>query len=100
MCECFGADNKALDPARILRVPSTINSKSKTEVSVIEFNDVNYTLQKIISEYNVHAEDKTTHKKAKGEVYPYGQATASQRKAALSLARKMGIEAPNFEDYN
>lgn len=100
MCECFGADNKALDAARILRVPSSINSKSKTTVSVIEFNDVKYTLQKIISRYNIHTEDRTPHKKAKGEVYPYGQATASQRKTALSLAKKMGVEAPNFEDYN
>ena len=43
----FGADRQALDPTRILRVPGSINSKSKTTVKVIEQYDYIYDLREI-----------------------------------------------------
>lgn len=43
----FGADRKALDATRILRVPGSINSKSMTRVSILEKYDYKYTLREI-----------------------------------------------------
>lgn len=43
----FGADRQALDPTRVLRVPGSINSKSKTTVNVIEQYDYIYDLREI-----------------------------------------------------
>lgn len=45
--EPLGADRKALDPTRVLRVPGSINSKSKTKVKVIEEYDYVYDLREI-----------------------------------------------------
>ena len=47
----FGADRQALDPTRVLRVPGSINSKSKTIVKVIEQYDYIYDLREIQNEY-------------------------------------------------
>ena len=47
----FGADRQALDATRILRVPGSINSKSKTVVSIIDEYDYIYDLRKIQKEF-------------------------------------------------
>ena len=47
----FGADRQALDATRILRVPGSINSKSKTVVSIIDEYDYIYDLREIQREY-------------------------------------------------
>ena len=47
----FGADRTALDPTRVLRVPGSINSKSKTKVTIIEEYDYIYDLREIQAEY-------------------------------------------------
>ena len=47
----FGADRQALDPTRVLRVPGSINSKSKTEVKIIEEYGYIYDLREIQAEY-------------------------------------------------
>lgn len=57
----FGADRQALDATRILRVPGSINSKSKTVVSIIDEYDYIYDLREIQREYL--PELKTTEKK-------------------------------------
>ena len=41
----FGADRKALDATRVLRVPGSINSKSGTRVKILEKYDYVYTLR-------------------------------------------------------
>ena len=46
----FGADRQALDATRILRVPGSINSKSKTVVSIIDEYDYIYDLREIQKE--------------------------------------------------
>lgn len=43
----FGADRKALDPTRILRVEGSINSKSNTKVKVLDENNYIYDLREI-----------------------------------------------------
>lgn len=47
----FGADRKCLDPTRILRVPESINSKSKSVVNVIWDYKTNYSLRFIQEDY-------------------------------------------------
>ena len=47
----FGADRQALDSTRILRVPGSINSKSKTVVSIIDEYDYIYDLREIQKEF-------------------------------------------------
>lgn len=47
----FGADRQALDATRILRVPGSINSKSKTVVSIIGEYDYIYDLREIQKEF-------------------------------------------------
>ena len=47
----FGADRQTLDPTRVLRVPGSINSKSKTTVSIIDEYDYIYDLREIQNEY-------------------------------------------------
>ena len=57
----FGADRQALDATRILRVPGSVNSKSKTVVSVIDEYDYVYDLRmirKIILEYKAKGEEE------------------------------------------
>ena len=47
----FGADPKALDPTRVLRVPGSINTKSKTVVSILDEIDYIYDLREIQKEF-------------------------------------------------
>lgn len=47
----FGADRQALDATRILRVPGSINSKSKTVVDIIDEYDYIYDLREIQNEF-------------------------------------------------
>ena len=47
----FGEDRQALDATRILRVPGSINSKSKTVVSIIDEYDYIYDLREIQKEF-------------------------------------------------
>ena len=47
----FGADRQALDATRILRVPGSINSKSKIVVSIMDEYDYIYDLREIQKEF-------------------------------------------------
>ena len=62
----FGADRKALDATRILRLPTTINSKSKTEVKVLHKYDYLYSLREIQENYLPELKPK---QKKKGRPY-------------------------------
>lgn len=81
----FGADEKALDAARVLRVPTTRNSKSGTMVRVMDFCDVSYTLHELISEFDIADE--------------YGKATAPQQRTAKMLATHYQLELPDFDNF-
>lgn len=59
----FGADKKALDCTRVLRVVGSINTKSNTRVEVIDSYDYVYDLREIQSEFLPELEPK---KKKKG----------------------------------
>lgn len=99
--EPLGADPACKDATRILRVPYTINSKSNSVVSILEFNDLTYSIYDIAKEYEINQKQKS---KIYSNVkkYPYGQATENQRKYVRDIARKLELsekDYPNFENY-
>ena len=54
----FGADRQALDATRILRVPGSFNSKTHTEVKIIDNYDYLYELREIQNEYMPELSEK------------------------------------------
>lgn len=97
-CKEFNADPQALDAARILRVPYSVNGKNGETVRIMRFNDVRYTLHEIIKEYGIKPQKR--EKKVKNEpTYPYGEATAKQRRVAQWQAAEFGLELPDFANY-
>lgn len=94
---CFGADPACKDSARILRLPFSINQKSGTEVSILQFNDLTYTISEIQNEHHIIQKE---YKRKDGEkTHPYNTATEPMRRYATQLADKLGTELPNFEDF-
>ena len=61
--KCFGADRQALDATRILRVPGSINSKSKTVVNILDEYEYVYDLREI---QNVFLPELKPYEKKKG----------------------------------
>jgi hypothetical protein len=61
----FGADRQALDPTRVLRVPGSINSKSRSIVKVIEQYDYIYDLREIQKEFLPELEERKVKKKGR-----------------------------------
>lgn len=43
----FGADERVKDPARVLRIPGTINSKNGNMVKIVESNNIRYEMRDI-----------------------------------------------------
>lgn len=61
----FGADRQALDPTRILRVPGSINSKSNTEVEIIEQYNYIYDLREIQSNFLPELDERKGKRKGR-----------------------------------
>lgn len=61
----FGADRQALDPTRVLRVPGSINSKSKTKVEIIEQYDYIYDLREIQNNFLPELDESRPKKKGR-----------------------------------
>lgn len=102
----LGADSACTDAARILRVPGSRNSKSKTKVSILAFNDLTYSIYDIAKEYGIQptpAQRNRCKVKKRNITYPYGHATERQRKYVRDIAGRLGLteeEYPNFEDFH
>ena len=67
----FGADRGALDAARVLRVIGSYNTKSDSNVSVIEYNDVRYSLKYLKDEYLPKVKNKSKKKSGKAKEFFY-----------------------------
>ena len=67
----FGADRKALDATRILRVPGSINSKSDTRVSILEKHEYKYTLREIQNEFLPDLDENRNKKKGRPKKVVY-----------------------------
>lgn len=94
-----GADENCVDAARILRVPGTINSKNGKRVSVLEFNDVTYSLYDLMKEYDIKPLKRSQKVKKTGVKYPYGHATDKQRKYVRDLAEKLNLTEAEYPDF-
>ena len=60
--EKYGMDSKALNTTQVIRIPGSINSKTGRTVSVIEFNETNYTLQQLATQLPWTLKDVKNHK--------------------------------------
>jgi uncharacterized membrane protein len=91
LCESLrdiGADPAATDPARLLRLPGTRNSRNGTACKIMVINDIRYNLAELAEKY-IHSKPKNTPVKEKsscakiGHIYnPY----------SLHLQRAQDIE--------
>ena len=61
----FGTDRQALDATRILRVPGSFNSKTHTEVKIIDSYDYLYELREIQNEYMPELSEKAPVRRGK-----------------------------------
>ena len=67
----FGADRQALDPTRVLRVVGSVNSKSKSEVKVLDEYNYIYTLREIQSEFLPDLEERKAKTKGRKKKVRY-----------------------------
>ena len=82
----FGADRQALDATRILRVPGSFNSKTHTEVKIIDNYDYLYELREIQSEYMPELSEKASVRRGRPKKVKY-----IFRERSLYYARIMDI---------
>ena len=81
----FGADPRATDPTRILRVAGTVNTKSNTVVKILEKYDYEYTLREIQNEYLP-------------EIKPKKMKSKGRPKTVVSLFNKYSLNHARLED--
>lgn len=81
----FGADPKALDPTRVLRIGGTLNTKSNTMVQMLDRYEYVYSLREIQKEYLPEIPEKP--QKAKG-----------RPNKVVSLFNKYSLHHARFED--
>ena len=67
----FGADRKALDATRVLRVAGSINSKSGTRVTILEKYEYKYTLREIQREFLPDLNENKSKKKGRPKKVVY-----------------------------
>ena len=67
----FGADRQALDATRILRVPGSFNSKTHTEVKIIDNYDYLYELREIQNEYMPELSEKAPVRRGRPKKIKY-----------------------------
>lgn len=101
--EPLGADQACKDATRILRVPFSLNSKSNSVVSIVDFNDLTYSIYDISKEYEIGSVRKSKIQNDNNlKKYPYNHATERQRKYVRDIAKRLGIskaEYPDFTNY-
>lgn len=83
----LGADRQALDPTRILRIPTTINSKSETVVHIIEKYDYLYTLREVQEGYLPELKPQPKKKGRPKKVYSIYRDRSLYQARILDLAK-------------
>ncbi|MDR3364810.1 MAG: hypothetical protein LBS91_07705 [Clostridiales Family XIII bacterium] len=81
----LGADSKAAEPSRVLRIPFTVNSKTGKTVRILDFSPEQFTLKGIINEYDV-------------PLFA-GQATPKMIRFAQGIADARGLPPPDYSDF-
>ena len=92
----FGADRQALDATRILRIPGSINSKTHTEVKIIDNYDYLYDLREIQNEYMPELSEKAPIRRGRPKKVKY-----IYRERSLYYARIQDlIKLCELREYN
>ena len=92
----FGADRKALDCTRVLRAIGTINSKSNTEVKILDFYNYRYDLREIQKEFLPELVPKKGQKGGKKKVYYVHRERSLYHSRLLDLAKLCNIRNYNL----
>lgn len=95
----LGADRKALDATRILRVPTTINSKSNTSVQIIEKEEYIYTLREIQNEYLPELKPQPKKKGRPKKVYSIYRDRSLYQARILDLAKICELREYNLKGH-
>lgn len=89
----LGADNKALDATRVLRVVGSTNSKNNELVKVIDSYDYQYTLDEIIENYIPEVNEDRKEKQK-----PKGVRKKGRKKKFVSLFNLYNLYYTRFKD--
>ena len=89
----LGADNKALDATRVLRVVGSTNSKNNELVKVIDSYDYQYTLDEIIENYIPEVNEDRKEKQK-----PKGIRKKGRKKKFVSLFNLYNLYYTRFKD--
>ena len=89
----LGADNKALDATRVLRVVGSTNSKNNELVKVIDTYDYQYTLDEIIENYIPEVNEDRKEKQK-----PKGVRKKGRKKKFVSLFKLYNLYYTRFKD--
>lgn len=89
----LGADNKALDATRVLRVVGSTNSKNNELVKVIDTYDYQYTLDEIIENYIPEVNEDRKEKQN-----PKGVRKKGRKKKFVSLFNLYNLYYTRFKD--
>lgn len=89
----LGADNKALDATRVLRVVGSTNSKNNSIVKVIDTYDYQYTLDEIIENYIPEVNEDRKEKQK-----PKGVRKKGRKKKFVSLFNLYNLYYTRFKD--
>ena len=89
----LGADNKALDATRVLRVVGSTNSKNNELVKVIDTYDYQYTLDEIIENYIPEVNEDRKEKQK-----PKGVRKKGRKKKFVSLFNLYNLYYTRFKD--
>lgn len=89
----LGADNKALDATRVLRVVGSTNSKNNELVKVIDSYDYQYTLDEIIENYIPEVNEDRKEKQN-----PKGVRKKGRKKKFVSLFNLYNLYYTRFKD--
>ena len=89
----LGADNKALDATRVLRIVGSTNSKNNSIVKVIDTYDYQYTLDEIIENYIPEVNEERKEKQK-----PKGVRKKGRKKKFVSLFNLYNLYYTRFKD--
>lgn len=89
----YGADHKALDATRVLRIVNSINSKSSSIVKVIDTYDYQYTLDDIIENYIPEIQEYQIQLQK-----PKGEKKKGRKKKLVSLYTLANLYYARYKD--
>jgi predicted transcriptional regulator len=92
----FGADNSALDPTRVLRVIGSINSKTNTEVKLLDGYSYKYSLKELKEEYLPEVNKKV---KKERKVINFFSPSSLERARIEDLERLCKLRNYDLEGY-